>query len=800
MTKFLPNFLLIAILFLANCNTENTEATNTENTYNIIPFPMSLTPKNGSFEINKNTKIVADKNAQNVANLFVNKIKKATEFDLVAVYPETSVTNDLSKNTIIFQLDNQIKNEEGYELSVTSDKILAKAKTEKGLFYAVQTLRQLLPTEVSGQAKEIESQTVIKNIAWKIPAVEIKDEPRFSYRGTHLDVARHFFDVATVKGFIDQLAYHKINYFHWHLTDDQGWRIEIKKYPKLATISSQRNGTLIGHYNDTPQQFDGKKYGGFYTQEDVKTIVKYAADNFITVVPEIEMPGHAQAVLAAYPELGCEPNQTFEVWQKWGVSDNVFCPNEATFAFLEGVIDEILPLFPGKYIHIGGDECPKTKWQESAFCQALIKEKNLKDEHGLQSYFIQRMEKYINAKGKQIIGWDEILEGGLAPNATVMSWRGIEGGIEAAKQNHDVIMTPTSHCYLDYYQNTHADEPLAIGGFLPLEKVYNFEPVPTELTEIEAKHIIGTQVNLWTEYITTKEKLEYMAFPRLCALSEVAWSAKEVRNFDNFIPRIAAHIERLQFMGVNTANHLYEIDAKIEPTGRTVNVALSTLATEVSPKFRDITGQAKAEIHYTTDGSEPTKNGPLYEKNIEIKQNSEVKAQAFSNGKKVGRGWSQTFDIHKAAGKKIMLKNQPNEKYKGGGNGSIINGVFGSNDRYGDAEWLGFEGENCEVIIDFGKKTEIENFAFRNFNGEGQWIYLPKSITLFISSDGEKFVEIHKLNVKKTNEKVVTTSVNLYPKETRYLKIIFENYGIIPQGNQGAGNAAWLFVDEIVVN
>ena len=772
MNKNLSIFLLFTTLFLASCNTGTNEKTVNADGFNIIPYPSSITAKSGAFEINSDTKIVANDAAKKVAVQLAEKLKTATDFDL-------TFANDRTRNAIIFELDESIEHDEGYTLSVSNDKILAKAKTENGLFYAMQTLRQLLPNE-------IESQSIVKDVKWSVPAVDIADEPRFVYRGMHLDESRHFHGTETVKEFIDQLAYHKMNYFHWHLTDDQGWRIEIKKYPKLTEMSSQRNGTLIGHYNDFPQQYDGKPYGGFYTQEQIKEIVAYATERFITVVPEIEMPGHAQAVFKAYPELSCEPNKTYEVMQLWGVSDNVFCPTEATFEFLEGVIDEVVELFPSKYIHVGGDECPKTKWKESAFCQALIKEKGLEDEHGLQSYFIQRIEKYINTKGKQIIGWDEILEGGLAPNATVMSWRGIEGGIEAAKQKHDVVMTPTSFCYLDYYQSAHPDEPLAIGGFLPLEKIYNYEPIPEELTEEEAKHILGTQVNLWTEYIPTKEKLHYMAFPRLCAISETAWSTKDIRNFDKFIPRIAKHIERLKLMGINSANHLYEIDSKTESDNGIVRLALSTLA--------------EAKIYYTIDDSEPSESSTLYEDNIGISKTTKIKAQAFSNGKIVGRGWSQSFDIHKAAGKTITLKHQPNEKYQGGGSSSIINGVFGSNERYGDAEWLGFKGDDCEAIIDFGAITEIENFSFRNFNGEGQQIYLPKSVTLFISSDGEKFVEIHKVDVKKTNEKVITTSFSLYPKETRYLKVVFENYGTIPEGNQGGGNAPWLFVDEIVVN
>lgn len=765
-------FLLLLIIGVSCKQSVENTTENAEENYNIIPYPKSVIAQKGSFILNKDTKIVVDETTKKIGEIFLKKTLLATSFPL-------DITNEGSRNAVIFELDSSMEYEEGYTLSVNSKRILAKAKTEKGLFYAFQTLRQLFPIEY-------ETTKPVKGVKWEIPAVEIEDEPRFAYRGTHLDVARHFSTVGTVKEFIDQLAFHKINHLHLHLTDDQGWRIEIKKYPELTKISSTRKQTLVGHYNDQPHQFDGKPYGGFYSQKDIREIVHYARKNFITVVPEIEMPGHAQAVLAAYPELSCEPNKTFEVMQIWGISDNVFCPTEATFEFLENVIDEVIALFPSEYIHIGGDECPKTKWKESAFCQNLIKEKGLKDEHGLQSYFIQRMEKYINSKGKKIIGWDEILEGGLAPNATVMSWRGTEGGIEAARQKHEVIMTPTSHCYLDYYQSTHPDEPLAIGGFLPLEKVYSFEPIPEELNDDEAKYILGAQVNLWTEYITTREHLHYMAFPRVCALAEVVWSPKDARNFDKFVPRVATQIERLKALEINPANHLYEIDSETKSENGTVNLSLST--------------QAESKIYYTTDSSEPSESSTLYEGDIAISKTTTVKVQAFSNGKKVGRGWEEIFEIHKAAGKKIKFKEQPHEKYQGGGNASIINGIFGSNERFGGTEWLGFEGENCEAIIDFGETTNITSFAFRNFDGEGQWIYLPKSITLYMSSDGENFQEIFKQNVKKTGEKVVTTKFDLKDKQTRYLKVVFENYGTIPEGRQGGGNAAWLFVDEIVVN
>jgi hexosaminidase len=406
----------------------------------------------------------------------------------------------------------------------------------------VQSLLQLLPVE---KKKEL-----------TIPALEIDDQPRFAYRGMHLDVGRHFYPVDFVKKFIDYIALHKMNTFHWHLTEDQGWRIEIKKYPKLTQVGAYRNGTIIGHHPGTGN--DQTKYGGYYTQEQVKEIVKYASDRFITVIPEIEMPGHASAAIAAYPELSAFPNEATkhpakvtwfgdstgkQVQQGWGIYPDVFAPTEYTFKFLENVLDEVIQLFPSAYIHIGGDECPKENWKRSAFCQQLIKEKGLKDEHDLQSYFIQRIEKYLNGKGRQIIGWDEILEGGLAPNATVMSWRGEKGGIEAAQQKHNVIMTPNSYVYFDYGQNK-TEDSLVIGGYLTVQKVYGYEPVPAALPVENAKYILGAQANVWSEYMKTPSKVEYMIFPRMTALSEVLWSRKENRSWPDFEKRMEQQTKR----------------------------------------------------------------------------------------------------------------------------------------------------------------------------------------------------------------------------------------------------------------
>ncbi|RZK94571.1 MAG: beta-N-acetylhexosaminidase, partial [Hymenobacter sp.] len=428
-----------------------------------------------------------------------------------------------------------------------------------------------------------------------LPAVEVADKPRYSWRGMHLDVSRHFFPVEFVKQYIDYLALHKMNTFHWHLTDDQGWRIEIKKYPKLTSVGGYREGTLIGHYGAKVPEYDNVRYGGFYTQEQVKEVVKYAQDRYITVVPEIEMPGHALAALAAYPELSCTGGP-FKVGQTWGVFDDIFCAgNEQTFSFLQDVLTEVMPLFPSKIVHIGGDEAPKTRWKTCPKCQARIKTEHLKDEHELQSYFVQRMEKFVNTKGKTIIGWDEILEGGLAPNAAVMSWRGMEGGTAAAKQKHQVVMTPGEFVYFDHAQGDPAQEPLNIGGYLPLAKVYSFEPTPPELNAEERKYILGAQANLWTEYIPTTQYVEYMVLPRMSALAEVLWTPASQKNWESFKVRMQPQYQRFAALGANYSKSAFNVREQF--------VADTTKGGDVVSLLLDATGP---QITYTLDGTAPT--------------------------------------------------------------------------------------------------------------------------------------------------------------------------------------------------
>ncbi len=551
-------FVLGLLLNFSSCSSSKyPDRENKEEDYYLVPLPSKLTPDMGAFLLSDDVSIKAGE-FENEAGFLKDYAKSDFQMEIG--------TSDGGK-TITFT-QNPSLGDEAYNLKVTPEAISIEGGSAKGIFYAVQTLRQLMLKEDGDLI---------------VPAVEISDSPRFAYRGTHLDVGRHFFDVDEVKEYLDILALHKINTFHWHLTEDQGWRIEIKKYPKLTEIGAYRNGTIVGHSPGTSN--DNERSGGFYTQEEVKDIVAYAGKRHITVIPEIELPGHSSAAIAAYPYLSCFPNEKTEVdndmmsqtskeqqaegrnkivQETWGIFDDVYCAGkDSTFTFLQDVMDEVIPLFPSQYIHIGGDECPKANWERCPDCQRRMKEEGLANEHELQSYFIQRMEKYINSKGKKIIGWDEILEGGLAPNATVMSWRGEEGGIEAAKQGHDVIMTPTDYCYFDYYQAEDKDnEPLAIGGYLPVEKVYSYNPLPEELTSEQHEHILGTQANVWTEYIPDMDKLEYMLLPRLAAISEVGWTDNSAKDWEGFKNRLTGLREKYDQMELNYATHVFKNEDK----------------------------------------------------------------------------------------------------------------------------------------------------------------------------------------------------------------------------------------------
>lgn len=734
---------------------------------NLIPKPQSIELKKGTFKIDQNTTLYFESEFEIAGNFLNDFLQNGAGFQL-------KKTSEKEANIVFVKDVSQPS--EGYFLDISDSKISIKASDASGAFYAVQTLRQLLPSPLTPKGGTV-----------ALPQLNISDYPKFPYRGMHLDCARHFFDKEFVKKYIANLALLKMNYFHWHLTDDQGWRIEIKKYPELTSKGAFREETLIGHYNDTPQKFDGKRYGGFYTQEDIKEVVAFAKKHRVTIIPEIEMPGHAQAAISAYPELGCSGEQ-IPVATTWGVFEDIFCPKEQTFIFLENVLSEVIPLFTGEYIHIGGDEAPKIQWKNCTHCQQLIKDLNLKDEHGLQSYFIQRIEKFVNSKGKKIIGWDEILEGGLAPNATVMSWRGMQGGIDAAKQKHDVIMTPTSHSYFDYYQSDKADEPLAIGGFLPLKKVYSFNPIPKELNAEEAKFILGAQANLWTEYIPTEQQVEYMVFPRILAMSEVTWNGPTnnlEKDYSDFVARVENFMPRLDALNINYANHLYEIEGKI--------------LKEDDKVFYELTTPTKGkEIHYSINNSE-TK---VYSKPILIEANAKISANVFKNGEKVGSDFSEKIMYHKGITAKISLNVPPNPAYAAGGKEALINGIRGSNTRYGDKEWLGFWGDDLEITIDFGKEIEVNSVNLRFYDAPGQWIHAPKEVLIYcINEEGKKVSYSTKYFVNSApNIKIVKEQLSQYHKlKTNALHIKIPNYGTIPEGQQGAGNKAWTFIDEIII-
>jgi hexosaminidase len=577
-----PYLLAFAIVIVF---TTNVKAQTADPNLGIIPAPASVKKTAGEFVLSQQTTILADSINNKAVAFFADYLQNTR---MLRTPLKQNNNSTLINSIVLTAAGTDGLPADGYRLTITPQQITVAGRGP-GLFYGIQTLIQLMPMERKAVAN--------------LPGVQIEDYPRFVYRGLHLDVSRHFFSVEFIKKYIDLMAAYKLNNFHWHLTDDQGWRIEIKKYPRLTQVGSKRAQTLIGNFHDRfPQQFDNTPYDGYYTQDQVREVVQYAAARYINVVPEIEMPGHALAALAAYPELGCEPEKGYKTSETWGVFPDVFCPSEKTFGFLQDVLTEVIELFPSKLIHIGGDEVPKEAWKKSKFCQDLIKRLKLKDEHGLQSYFIQRMEKFVNAKGRSIIGWDEILEGGLAPNATVMSWRGEAGGITAAKQNHNVIMTPGSGgLYLDHAQGKSDQEPVGIGGYAPLSKTYAYNPTPAALSPAQQKYILGVQANLWAEYIATEAKVQYMVYPRMLALSVVAWTPLANKNYTDFAEtRLPNHLALLDEKGIN-----FRVPTAIGARDTIVNAAQYSVNLKSPVKG--------AKIYYTIDGYTPRETDLQYE-------------------------------------------------------------------------------------------------------------------------------------------------------------------------------------------
>ena len=750
------NSILFCIVIIFNSYLLNAQ------TLNILPYPNKLEMGKGNFDLNATINIVTTtKDA-----MVTPTIEILNEY--LNAYSHVSA-NKL-KATFEVSIDKNITNDEGYLLQITPNKIILKGNSPVGIFYGVQTFLQ-----VAEQFKKTK----------KIPAVSIQDAPALAYRGLMLDVSRHFFPINFVKKLVDIMASQKMNNLHLHLTDDQGWRIEIKKYPKLTEVGGFRNGTIIGKYPGEGNTH--QRYGGFYTQAELKDLVKYASTKFINIVPEIEMPGHASAAIAAYPALSTFESEK-KVQETWGVFEDVFSPTEFTFNFLQDVLDEVLAIFPSPVIHIGGDECPKDAWKRSAFCQDLMKQKGIKDEHALQSYFIQRIEKYINSKGRQIIGWDEILEGGLAPNAKVMSWRGEAGGIEAAKQHHDVIMTPIDYCYFNFYQSTNPKDSIAWGGFLPLSKVYNYNPMPKDLNEQEANYIKGIQANLWTEYISNTQLAEYMLFPRSIAFSEVAWT-KQKPGFDHFVKRLVPYLSQLKSNNVHYSTQLFDIKIKSKLNDQKNSFEL-TASGVASP----------AELIYEMSGKPLTIQSPKLIGPLKVSTSANISIGALFENTVVNEVHAE-FTMNKATTATIINTTQPDPAYNQSGEHGWCNGIIGSINRFNDGEWLGFNGKDFETVMQFNKTESLQNVQLHFFQSKGSWVYLPTSVEILSSMDGVNFTSVAKqTHFEKAKDGQFTLHMATPVAQAKYLKIIAKCLDKIPAGNTGAGSPAWLFMDEVMVN
>jgi hexosaminidase len=746
-----------------------------EQIVSIIPQPVDLRLEEGYFTIDEHTSFRLQnsrKELQPVVAFFRDYIGKISGHTLPVKRKE--------EQSIQFSIEEVADiGAEGYKLSVSPASIKIRANTKAGIIYGMQSVLQTLPA-------------IRTNAALQVPVMEITDFPRFKWRGLHLDVSRHFFSPEMIKEYIDLLASYKLNKFHWHLIDDQGWRMEIKKYPELTNVGAWRGDHTDKVWGERPQAKEGEPatYGGYYTQEQIKEIIDYAALRNVTIVPEVEMPGHVASAIATFPHLSCtqKPQLPLTGGNYTGISSN-YCPgNEDVFAFLEDVLDEVVELFPSEYIHIGGDEVNKSSWEKCNKCQARIKEEGLEDEHELQSYFIKRIEQYLISKNRKMMGWDEILEGGLAPEATVMSWRGEAGGIEAAKMGHDVVMTPGSPVYFDHYQAGPEGEPLAIGGFNSLKKVYDYEPIPEALSNREEKYIMGAQANVWTEYITTAEHLEYMILPRMPALAEVVWSPKESRDWNSFNQRIQEHFRAYEQKGFHYCPGNFTADIKPTSQGGKLEVNL----------FTEI---LNGEIYFTTDGSTPTTGSDKYQHPIQIDSSITLKAVTGQNGKIMSYApATQTFAVHKAVGRAVAYSHPVSSYYQADGPNSLTDGVRGtaSVGKY----WHGFYAKDLISTIDLGKEQSISSIAIGCLQKYGDWIFLPTKVEFEISTDGQTFTKVSEANndVSVHEEFAIKNFEGQFGKQiARYVRVKARNLGICPKGHSGEGKAAWLFADEIIV-
>ena len=767
--------ILAAGIVLCSCGSHDPQIA-------IVPYPNHLETGRGTYRVTDRPVTCdsrTDERTQRAVVGFAARLATVTG----GTNPVT-VADEVPASGIRFVTDESLP-AEGYELNVDGEGIEVRASQFPGFLYALQSLEQLLPATVYGTEPAPDA-------AWEVPCVKIADAPRFAYRGMHLDVARHFFSVDEVKRYIDVMAIHKLNTLHWHLTDDQGWRIEIKRYPELTAVGSIRKATVVRKEWGT---YDGTPYGGFYTQDEIRDVVKYAADRGVTVIPEIDLPGHMLAALTAYPELGCTGGP-YEVWGRWGVADDVLCPGrEKTFEFLEGVLTEVMELFPSEYIHIGGDECPKVRWEKCPRCQAKIRQLGLKDdgehtaEHYLQSYVTDRIGKFLARHGRRIIGWDEILEGRAPSDAVVMSWRGSEGGIAAAKLGHDVIMTPNSHFYFDYYQSLDTDaEPFGIGGYIPMEQVYSYDPAFPELTPEQQRHILGVQANLWTEYVLSDEHLEYMLLPRLAALSEVQWCLPETKDWNRFIGSFRMDKIYSQ-LGYEFAKHIFGVTASyaVDPEKGGVVMTLTT--------------QGGAPIRYTLDGSDPTASSPLYKAPVTIGESCTFKAAALREGMQTPV-YTRKFDFNKATGRRIALNAAPTLKYTYGGASLLVDGYRGG-PVYSNGAWIGFLNEPLDVTIDMQGAKPYSAVTVESLVEKGEWVFPPSSVGVYLSDDGREFTEAALMSVPQEtagSPDGVKPFKVLFPETSaRYLRVVARTVDPIPAWHGAAGQKAHMFVDEIIV-
>lgn len=774
MKKILFQGLGVFLLVLAVGCGEESKTIFTENDINIVPKPLEMKLNQGAYRFTKDTKLVAANDQTQVFEVLQNKFVSAAGWNLGVVNTAPS------SNFVQLSTDVSLP-EEAYNLKVTENQVIIYASGHNGFLYGLETIRQLLPVA-------IESKNVVSNMNWDIPNVEIKDSPRFKWRGFMLDVSRHFFDKDYVMETIDQLALLKMNTLHLHLVDDQGWRIEIKKYPKLTEVGGFRVDQEDKPWNarSTPELGKETTYGGFFTQEDIKEIVAYAESRGITVVPEIEMPAHVMSAIAAYPELSCFQKPIMvPSGGVWPITE-IYCPGkETTFEFLENVLLEVMELFPSRYIHVGGDEATKTNWEKCPDCKKRIQEEGLENVEELQSYFIRRMERFLSSKGRTLLGWDEILEGGLAPGATVMSWRGVKGGLEASEAGHDVVMTPNSHCYFDYYQGDQDAEPLAWGGNLPLGKVYQFDPVVEGMSEEQANHVLGGQANLWTEYVPTKAQAEYMTYPRLAALAEAVWSSKDNRNWDDFSNRVSSLFQRYGIMGVNYAKSAYQVT-----TETSVNTENGVISIALKSEF------SQADIRFSLDGSDITSASKKYSAPVDIDRTTNIKAQVFKDGEPVGAIFEKTIKYHKAVGKPVTYINKYHDSYKGAEDLGMVNVVRGSKN-FHDGQWQGWLDNDMELVIYLESPTELEKISVGALENQGSGIYFPIQVEVFLSDDGKTFRSagsVKREYAANNGSELRDFVIEIGKQTARYIKVKATNLGTAP-----TGGGSWMFIDEVVV-